>query len=807
MRDPLNRRLPREMRKEWKKYVVLVLLMTFMIAIASGIFVANKSMLQAIDESYEKYNIEHGHFILKTEGSEALLQKMEEECGIRIYKQYYKEVAEVSDASEEAGEDDTIRVFRMRNEVNKISLIEGALPENPGEIVIDRMHADNRSIKIGDTIGVDGISMRVTGVIAASDYTSLFPKNSDLMFNAINFDIGFVSDADWDMLVGSRKFEYAYQFTDAPGSDKEQKERSDVLMEKLAVLAATGGYTSDLATAKALEADMLTAMNGGDMQVFALMNEYKADMNEIMDFVPEYQNQAIRFAGDDLSDDEVMMEVLVYIFIGVIAFVFAITTNNTIVNEAAVIGTLRSTGYTRRELLFHYIKVPFLVTIIAAVLGNILGYTIFKDFMVSMYYNTYSLLKFETVWNANAFVKTTLIPLILMAVINFIVIYRKLRLSPLKFLRRDLSTSKRKKAMRLPRVSFLNRFRMRIFLQNIGGYIVLFFGIAFVMLLLAFAIGLPETVDHFKSEMAENMLSDYQYILKETTDEDGNEITTSEESAEKFSMASLQTTSGVHVGEDIGIYGISKGSRFVSGTDGLTGNEVLVSSAYKKKFGLRNGDVLTLKDKYSDDTYDFVVKGEYDYMGSLSIFMTNEGFNQVFGKEEGSFMGYMAQREITDIETDRIYSVITVNDILSMANQLDHSMGSMCDYLAFGSGVIALLVIFLLTKLIIEKNAVSISMVKVLGYENREINSLYVRLTTIVVVIFAILSALLSVFGLTFVFAIMMYSMNGWFDVYISATGIVKMIVIMVMSYLVVALFDMHRIKKIPMADALKNVE
>ena len=64
MRDPLNRRLPREMRKEWKKYVVLVLLMTFMIAIASGIFVANKSMLQAIDESYEKYNIEHGHFIL-----------------------------------------------------------------------------------------------------------------------------------------------------------------------------------------------------------------------------------------------------------------------------------------------------------------------------------------------------------------------------------------------------------------------------------------------------------------------------------------------------------------------------------------------------------------------------------------------------------------------------------------------------------------------------------------------------------------------------------------------------------------------
>ncbi|MBO4474481.1 MAG: permease, partial [Clostridiales bacterium] len=350
-------------------------------------------------------------------------------------------------------------------------------------------------------------------------------------------------------------------------------------------------------------------------------------------------------------------------------------------------------------------------------------------------------------------------------------------------------------------------FRMRIFLQNIGGYAVLFFGIAFVMLLLAFAVGLPETVNHFKDEMAENMIADYQYILKETTDEDGNEVTTGEESAEKFSMSSLQTTSGVHVGEDIGIYGIEGGSRFVNGTDALSGNEVLVSSAYKKKFGIRNGDVLTLKDKYSDETYDFVVKGEYDYMGSLSIFMTNEGFNQVFGNEEGSFMGYMASHEITDIETDKIYTVITLKDVVSMANQLDHSMGSMCDYLAFGSGVIAILVIFLLTKLIIEKNAVSISMVKVLGYENKEINSLYVRLTTIIVVIFAIISALLSVYGLTIVFTIMMRSMNGWFDVYISNTGIIKMIIIMVVSYLVVALFDIRRIKKIPLADALKNVE
>ncbi len=52
-----------------------------------------------------------------------------------------------------------------------------------------------------------------------------------------------------------------------------------------------------------------------------------------------------------------------------------------------------------------------------------------------MYYGSYSLTKYETLWNMDAFVKTTVIPVILMLVINICMIYSKLRISPLKFLR------------------------------------------------------------------------------------------------------------------------------------------------------------------------------------------------------------------------------------------------------------------------------------------------------------------------------------------------------------------------------------
>lgn len=71
---------------------------------------------------------------------------------------------------------------------------------------------------------------------------------------------------------------------------------------------------------------------------------------------------------------------LLYILIAIMAFVFAVTTNNTITKEAAVIGTLRASGYTRGELLRHYLHLPVLVTIVAAIIGNILGYTVFKKY-------------------------------------------------------------------------------------------------------------------------------------------------------------------------------------------------------------------------------------------------------------------------------------------------------------------------------------------------------------------------------------------------------------------------------------------
>jgi putative ABC transport system permease protein len=793
------------MKKDWKKYFVLFLLMVFMIGLASGIDVGNDSMMAAIDESYEKYSIENGHFELHSKPTPELLKEIESE-GITVYEQFYKDLSESRKAPIEKTEDDkdvTVRIFKIRTEVNRACLMKGAMPQKAGEIAIDKNHADANGIKVGDTLYIGEEAFTVSGLISSSDYTTLFRKNSDFMFNAIDFDIAVVTPEAWESLPSSIFYQYAFMYNEAPATDSEQKEKADALMEKLAVLSATGGFTDEKETAEELK----NKIQSQDPETMQILSEKAGSINELTDFVPEYANQAIHFAPEDMGSDKAMMSVLAYVFIGVLAFIFAITTSNTITSESAVIGTLRATGYTRGEILRHYMLVPIIVTLLASAAGNAVGYTIFKDAAVSLYYNSYSLVTYETRWNMDAFLTTTILPMLLMMLINFIVIYRKLRLSPLRFLRKDLRSSKRKKAMRLPSWSFLKRFRLRILFDNMGGYLVLFVGIAFVMLMLAFSIGLPETLDHYKGQMDENLISNYQYVLKGYKDEEGNVIATSEESAEKYSVTSLETIGGAHKGEEISVYGYENQSQYIRIGEALSGNEVWISSPYQKKFMLKVGDTITLKEKYEDKSYDFVIRGIYDYDGALCVFLPQENFNKTFGLDADAFTGFLSNNAISDIDYENIYTVVTLEEVMSIATQLDHSMGGMMDMVAWVCLVMAILMMYLLTKIIIEKNSTSISMVKVLGYENKEINSLYILLTSLVVIVSAIATAALAILGLAGVFRLYMNSLNGWFDVYISPMGIAKMILILVVSYAIVAIFDMMRIKKIPLSEALKNVE
>lgn len=691
------------------------------------------------------------------------------EVPVKVYENFFRN--EEEDYNNDGEAEGNIRVYAKNDNVDLACLLDGAFPEKADEIAIDRMHADNVGIKVGDEISVSGQKFKVVGLIAYVNYATLHEKSTDMMFDAIKFDVAMVTQEGFDGLHKTVHYAYTWNYVDTPADEVEQKAKSDDFMK-------------------------------------ALLTQVVCADKELEDYMPRYANPAINFATDDMGSDKAMGGVLLDILIVIIAFIFAVTISNTIVKEASTIGTLRASGYTRGELVRHYISMPVIVTLLAACVGNILGYTVFKNVVVGMYYNSYSLPTYQTVWNPDAFFKTTIIPVVLMLVVNLVVIIKMMRHTPLQFLRHDLKKTKRKKAMRLPKWSFLSRFRLRIMFQNMTNYLILFVGIWFIGIMLAMAVGMPETLDYYKSNVSNMMFTNYQYVLKSYENEDGDIITTGNKDAEKFNMTSLQHKSDT-LDEEISVYGIEDDSRYVKISDlsALKGNEAYISASYADKYSLNVGDTVVLDEKYENKQYEFEVAGIYDHSQALAVFLSNEQYCEIFDMDSDAFTGYLSDSEITDIDEDEIATVITEHDITKMCDQLDHSMGSYMTYFQYLCILLSAVLIYLLTKLIIEKNENAISMTKILGYENREIASLYLLSTTIVLVVIDVVSVILGVVIMKVVWRIMLFSYSGWYAFRISTMGYVKMFLFILIGYLFVMVLDFRRIKRIPMDQALKNVE
>lgn len=760
MGNPLNKRFLRELKGELAKYIVIFVFMTAVIGLISGFLIADGSMYDTYNKSFEKYNIEDGNFELYSKADESVIDKLEKE-NVTIYENFYKEEIVVRHNNIKNDEDSqsTLRFYVNREEVDKVDLMEGSLPEDINEIAIDRMYAENNDIKVQDTITVGSRILKVTGLVALSDYSSLFSDNSDTMFDSLKFGVGVVSQKCFDAYDDTHiHYVYSWLYDNKPEDDKEAKLMADDFVKTISANAI------------------------------------------LVNYIPQYINQAIHFTGDDIGSDRSMMIVLLYVLIVIMAFVFAVTTNNTIVKEANVIGTLRASGYTRGELLRHYILLPIIVTIFGALVGNILGYTVFKDIFVATYYGSYSLPTYHTLWNADAFLLTTVVPVIIMLVINIVIIGCRLKLSPLKFLRRDLSGKQKKKAMRLPAFGFFNRFRLRIIIQNMPNYITLFIGILFANVLLLFGIMLGPMLTHYQNEITDKLIAKHQYVLKTLVDVDDN-------AAEKYCVKTLATIEGRLKSEDVLVYGVKDNSIYADiNTASLKDNEVYITNGYADKFRIKKGDKITLKEKYDDNEYEFTVKDMYDYPSSFAIFMSDAAFKNVFDKSEDYYSGYFSDN-ILDIDEKYVATQITLDDLTKVSRQLDRSMGETFNLVKIFAVVLFAVLMFLLTKLIVEKNTTSISMVKILGYSNREISRLYVTSTTIVVVLSVALSIGLSVIIMNYLFRVFMEEMSGWISCYYAPHIFPVMFILNITVYAVISFFMMAKIKKIPMDEALKTVE
>ena len=350
---------------------------------------------------------------------------------------------------------------------------------------------------------------------------------------------------------------------------------------------------------------------------------------------------------------------------------------------------------------------------------------------------------------------------------------------------------------------------------------MLFVGIIFANLLLLFGLIFPSVMNYYTDRVSENMIADYRYMLTipvERTNEDNklestinmlkfaNEVQTENKDREKFSAYSLLAADSKFDGEPVTLYGIEKNSKYVDLN--LQPGDVYISSAYRDKFLIGVGDTIVLREEYEDKTYALKVTGVYDYDGRVRVFADIDSLNSWFDLGEGYFCGYFSSSPIEDIDEKYIGTVIDIVALTKISRQLLTSMGGMMDLINGFSVAMFAVVVYILSKVIIDKNANSISMTKVLGYSNKEIAKLYIIPTTVMVLLFILISLPIENYIMYYIFReVLLTQISGYIPYYLDPVIPAQMFCYGLGTYLVVAVAEYRKIKNVPMNEALKNVE
>ena len=123
------------------------------------------------------------------------------------------------------------------------------------------------------------------------------------------------------------------------------------------------------------------------------------------------------------------------------------------------------------------------------------------------------------------------------------------------------------------------------------------------------------------------------------------------------------------------------------------------------------------------------------------------------------------------------------------------------------SVVIYMILMYILTKTVIEKNALYISFMKVFGYDNREVGKLYLRATAITVIASVLINLPLQHMSFVAMMDYVTGMIEGYVPFYLPPWVYLFIAVVGIGAYYVINFFHVRKVRRIPMSDALKNRE
>lgn len=748
----------RDFKQSKIRYFLILIILAVGIMMVAGNITAAQSISDQVDEYKTESNVEDGEFTTIFELSDKNIKDIEE-LGTIVEKNYFIE-------SEQEGET-ILRIYKNRENINKIKVLDGKLAENKDEILIENKFAEEHNINTGDKVTIGEKDYIVSGIGIVPDYIVGKRNISDLSSDYQTFGLVFTNDETYKDILDNGKilqdevFSYSYTLK---GETKLEDIRD---------------YLKNMDIPKLYQ----------DLGI----------KNTLLSIVAQENNSRISGYESDVNTTASVCVVIAILLSVLFAFIISVFVCHTVERQSVSIGTLYALGVKRSNLVIRYSAMPTAVIFLGGVLGEIAG-SLLSNLSIETASVAYSFPKIEPSFTASSILFAVVLPTICGMLINIGMISHKLNAEPLDLLQKRSKKVKASK-VKLKKAKFVNVYRIRQFLREKAINIVLFIGVFYSVYILMFGMTINTALNNYHDDSLKDVYWEYMYSLKQMPDDlpEGTEssyvlnMNAYNEYAKKDTSVSL-----VGLQEDSKYYKdfIKKGNR-----------EIVISDCAATKYNWHEGDTIVLKNINDEKTYEFTVGKVVTYTASPFVFLPDTEVQKIAGVDNNVYNTLFSEHKLTEIDQKYILNVIKKDDIETSANELKNSMMLTVYVVVFASILIFVAVLYLLLKQIMEKAGFSIGLLKIFGYTNKETRKIFLDSNLIIVSIATALSIIVGKPVIDSMYPYLVTDIPVGLNTSFGVVEYIAIIAIVAVSYVVSMFLLSREINKMEYTEILKNKE
>ena len=515
-------------------------------------------------------------------------------------------------------------------------------------------------------------------------------------------------------------------------------------------------------------------------------------------------------AADNPRIDAAAGDVIINRFAGILAgiilmvlftYVISVFVIHNIEKESSVIGALYALGVTRGQLLFHYLLNPMLIAFLGGVVGCILGFSKYgTGWQMGDSIAYYSLPPMRIVTPGYLLFYSLIMPPVTAVVVNYLVINKKLKCTALSLLRNEQTAGKagRIQNMNLGNMKFLLRFQIRQMLREIRSAFAVVIGMFICLLILMMSIDCAVLCINFGNACLEETKYAYMYTYKYPTED------VSEGGTPAYVENLKKEAYGYNL--DVTVLGIDDDNPYFPIVTADKINEIVISSAAAQKFGVKVGDKLVLSDEVNERDYAFTVKNIVNFTSGVYVFLDRDVMQELFDQEDDYYNVVFADHAL-DIDNGRLYATVSKENVEESSQIFTDMMGPMVVMLVAISALIFMIVMYLMMKVMIDRSAFSISLMKVFGYRRREIRRLYLDGNFYVILLGALICVPLAKWSMDLVYPYCIANVAIGMDLKFTPQIYIMIYGGIWLCYIVINFLLVGRLNKLVPAEVLKNRE